>query len=52
MLPVTITDAPPIPVPVAMPAGAIQLQLPRGRLRIEGAVDAEALHLVLRCLLA
>lgn len=52
LLPVTITDAPPIPVPVSLPAGTIQLQLPRGRLRIEGAVDAEALHLVLRCLLA
>src|SRR5579859_6639503 len=44
LLPVTITDSPasavPAPASVSMPAaGTIQLQLPRGRLRIEGAVD-------------
>lgn len=59
LLPVTITETPPMPAPVttpplpaSLPAGTIQLQLPRGRLRIEGAVDAESLRLVLQCLLA
>lgn len=40
------------PLPASLPAGAIQLQLPRGRLRIEGTVDAESLRLVLQCMLA
>jgi transposase len=56
LLPVTITDSPaaPIPTPTAssISAGTIQLQLPRGRLRIEGAVDPHSLRLVLECLLA
>jgi len=56
LLPVTITDSPPAPIPTSaassMPAGTIQLQLPRGRLRIEGAVDPHSLRLVLECLLA
>jgi len=56
LLPVTITDSPaaPIPTPTAssIPAGTIQLQLPRARLRIEGAVDPHSLRLVLECLLA
>lgn len=56
LLPVTITDSPAAPLPAptrsTVPAGTIQLQLPKGRLRIEGAVDAESLRLVLECLLA
>jgi hypothetical protein len=32
--------------------GTIQLQLPRGRLRIEGVVDTDCLRVVLNCLLA
>ena len=56
LLPVTISDSPaapvPAPTPSEMPAGTIQLQLPRGRLRIEGAVDPDCLRVVLNCLLA
>ena len=56
LLPVTISDSPAAPVatptPASLPAGAIQLQLPRGRLRIEGTVDANSLRLVLEYLLA
>ncbi len=56
LLPVTISDSPVAPVPApnpsSLPAGTIQLQLPRGRLRIEGAVDPDSLRLVLECLLA
>ena len=55
LLPVTITDSPaaavPVPPPSSVPAGTIQLQLPRGRLRIEGAVDPHCLRVVLECLL-
>ncbi len=60
LLPVTVAEAPAAPVPVGVPAsvspslptGTIQLQSPRGRLRIEGAVDPESLRLVLQCMLA
>ena len=58
LLPVTISDTPaaPVPTPAATPSsvspGTIQLQLPRGRLRIEGVVDADCLRVVLNCLLA
>src|SRR5579872_2066029 len=58
LLPVTISDAPaaPVPTPAATPSsvspGTIQLQLPRGRLRIEGVVDPDCLRVVLNCLLA
>jgi transposase len=56
LLPVTITDSPAAPIPTpttsSISAGTIQLQLPRGRLRIEGAVDPHSLRLVLECLLA
>jgi transposase len=54
LLPVTVSDSPavPAPTPPSVPPGTIQLQLPRGRLRIEGAVDAECLRVVLGCLLA
>jgi transposase len=58
LLPVTVCDAPAAPAPLPAPAlssvsaGTIQLQLPRGRLRIEGAVDPDCLRVVLNCLLA
>lgn len=55
LLPVTITDSSAAPIPTvaasSAPAGTIQLQLPRGRLRIEGAVDPHCLRVVLECLL-
>ena len=53
--PITITDSSAAPVPAAAaasaPVGTIQLQLRRGRLRIEGAVDPHCLRIVLECLL-
>ena len=56
LLPVTISDSTSAPIPTTaaspVPAGTIQLQLPRGRLRIEGAVDPHSLRVVLECLLA
>lgn len=56
LLPITITDSPASPVPASppcsLPAGTIQLQLPRGRLRIEGAADPHSLRVVLELLLA
>ena len=56
LLPITITDSPAAPVqashPSSLPVGTIQLQLPRGRLRIEGAVDPQSLRVVLELLLA
>ena len=58
LLPVTISDSPAAPAPLPAPPppsvspGTIQLQLPRGRLRIEGVVDADCLRVVLNCLLA
>lgn len=56
LLPVTIFDSPLAPMPSltqsALPAGTIQLQSPKGRLRIEGAVDPICLRLVLDRLLA
>ncbi len=55
LLPITITDSPAAPVPASpssLPVGTIQLQLPRGRLRIEGAVDPHSLRVVLELLLA
>ncbi len=58
LLAVTIADSPAAPVPMptlapsSLPVGTIQLQLPKGRLRIEGAVDPDCLRVVLNCLLA
>jgi transposase len=54
LLPVTVSDSSvaPAPLPPAVSPGTIQLQLPRGRLRIEGAVDSDCLRVVLNCLLA
>ena len=56
LLPVTISEcvgasvsAPSAP---SIASGAIQLELPKARLRIEGAVDPGCLRLVLECLLA
>jgi transposase len=60
LLPVTIAEpaapvvpalAPP-PEPASLQPGTIHLQIPRGRLRIEGAVDPEALRVILQCMLA
>jgi transposase len=58
LLPVTVSDTPAAPVQPStatsssVSPGTIQLQLPRGRLRIEGAVDSDCLRVVLNCLLA
>ncbi len=59
LLPVTIAEppAPVVPVlappePASLEPGTIHLQIPRGRLRIEGAVDPEALRVILQCMLA
>lgn len=55
LVPVTITDSPSAPTSSSTAssasAGTIQLQLPRGRLRIEGAVNPHCLRVVLECLL-
>ena len=63
LLPVKVADDPPVsvqlgadtpappPAPSPVPDGTIQLQLPKGRLRIEGAADPAALRVVLECLL-
>ncbi len=60
LLPVTIAEPPaavvadlaPLPEPAPLQPGTIHLQIPRGRLRIEGAVDPEALRVILQCMLA
>ena len=52
---VRLTEAGAEPSGAAMPrspAGVIQVELPKGQLRLTGAVDAEALRLVLKELLA
>ena len=62
LVPVTVSDpqpalqlapqpAAPPPVTSSVPPGTIQLQLPKGRLRIEGAADPASLRVVLECLL-
>lgn len=62
LLPVTVWDPQPgmqmaseteaaLPAPSSVAPATIQLQLPKGRLRIEGAVDAASLRVVLECLL-
>ena len=58
LVPVTVSDPQPAVEPAAAAAvpcsvapGTIQLQLSKGRLRIEGAPDAAALRIVLECLL-
>jgi transposase len=62
LVPVTVSDAQAgaqlDSTPTAAPrvagsvvAGTIQLQLPKGRLRIEGAADPDSLRVVLECLL-
>ncbi len=43
--------AAPAPVACSVPPGTIQLQLPKSRLRIEGAADPASLRVVLECLL-
>ena len=56
LLPVTISDSPVPPIPASTSplilTGTIQLQSPKGRLRIEGTVDPICLGLVLDRLLA
>ncbi len=60
LLPVTIAEPPAAVVPALAPPvepaslqpGTIHLQISRGRLRIEGVVDPEALRVILQCLLA
>jgi transposase len=44
-------SAAPAPVACSVPPGTIQLQLPKSRLRIEGAADPASLRVVLECLL-
>lgn len=54
-LPVRLTDAAPEEPRPAQPAharGAIEVELPRGRVRIEGAAEASTLRLVLELLLS
>jgi len=54
LVPVTVSDPQPVaasPVAPTVPPGTIQLQPPKGRLRIEGAADPAALRVVLECLL-
>ncbi len=53
LLPVTIADSltDPEPARLSGPSGSIQLRLPKGQLRIEGAVDPASLRVVLGCLL-
>ncbi len=62
LMPLKISDSEPkppsVPAPSSPPAaaspatpGTIQLQLPKGRLRIEGAADPVSLRVVLECLL-
>jgi len=51
LVPVTVSEAPPVPEPAPTAPGILQLQLPKGRLRIEGAVDPACLRVVLECLL-
>ncbi|HWR49661.1 MAG TPA: transposase [Bryobacteraceae bacterium] len=53
LVPVTVSDAPARPEPIRGAApGTIRLQFAKGRLSIEGAVDAASLRVVLECLLA
>lgn len=50
-VPLAAEPATPPPVASSLPPGTIQLQLPKGRLRIEGAADPASLRVVLECLL-
>ena len=55
LLAVRLTEAGADPTGAAMPrslSGVIQVELPKGQLRLTGAVDPEALRLVLKELLA
>jgi transposase len=54
LVPVKITEnavAPALPDPAvaATPTGSIQLRLPKGQLRIDGAVDAVLLRVLVEC---
>jgi transposase len=52
LLPVTVREEAPVDAPVSSCAGpgAIHIQFPGAQLRVEGAVDAATLHLVLEYL--
>lgn len=50
LVPVTVSDSPVVATEPVL-SGSIQLRLPKGQLRVEGAVDAAALRVVLDCLL-
>ena len=52
LVPVTVSDSPAMaePSPSLVSSGSIQLRLPKGQLRVEGAVDPAALRVVLDCL--
>jgi transposase len=56
LVPVKVTESaaapvPPDPATAAAPTGSIQLRLPKGQLRIDGAVDAALLRVLVECLL-
>lgn len=52
LIPVTLSDVAPARDAVASASpGTIQLQLPKGRLCVEGAADPASLRLILECLL-
>ena len=57
LLPVAVSDIPwsksgPVRgAPSRCPLGAMEIKLPKGQLRITGSVEAEALRIVLECLL-
>jgi transposase len=53
LLPVKLTDSPTAaePRPLTGPPGSIQLRLPKGQLRVDGAVDSASLRIILECLL-
>jgi len=51
LVPVTVSEARPVTEPAPATPGILQLQLPKGRLRIEGAADPACLRVVLECLL-
>jgi transposase len=58
LLPVTVSDIPWSKsregrgAPTRSNSGALEIQLPKGQVRVTGSVDADALRTVLECLLA
>lgn len=53
LVPVKVAEAPAEAhaAPPVAPSGCIQIQLPKGRLRIDGPADPASLRLILECLL-